>query len=112
MFPNPEYFSHNAQINLGRAGHWASKRKFPVLKVGRLVRVAPAALEEWIRDNTDQIRAGEPKKPVLEAKNSPKWAVLNASWMSFVRERQTGAKNDPSRLDFRGVFPYYLGHGG
>ena len=33
---------------------WASKRKFPVVKVGRLVRVAPGALGNWIRENTDQ----------------------------------------------------------
>ena len=31
---------------------WASKRKFPVIKVGRLVRVAPEALEAWVRENT------------------------------------------------------------
>jgi excisionase family DNA binding protein len=33
---------------------WASKRKFPVVKVGRLVRIAPEALDEWVRENTDQ----------------------------------------------------------
>ena len=33
---------------------WASKRRFPVVKVGRLVRVAPEDLDEWIRENTDQ----------------------------------------------------------
>jgi excisionase family DNA binding protein len=30
---------------------WASKRRLPVIKVGRLVRIAPGALEEWIRKN-------------------------------------------------------------
>jgi excisionase family DNA binding protein len=31
---------------------WASKRRLPVVKVGRLVRVSPAALEAWLRENT------------------------------------------------------------
>lgn len=31
---------------------WASKRKIPVVKVGRLVRIEPEALQKWIRENT------------------------------------------------------------
>jgi excisionase family DNA binding protein len=42
------------RVSLTTAKIWASKRRFPVVKVGRLVRVAPEALEEWIRENTTQ----------------------------------------------------------
>jgi excisionase family DNA binding protein len=41
---------------------WASKRKFPVVKVGRLVRIAPEALDEWVRENTDQAIAPTQKR--------------------------------------------------
>lgn len=50
---------------------WASKRKFPVVKVGRLVRVAPAALDEWILENTDQ-RGQEAPKPRRRGPKQPK----------------------------------------
>ncbi len=42
---------------------WASKRRFPVVKVGRLVRVAPEALDEWIRLNTYQHQPCAPNRP-------------------------------------------------
>jgi excisionase family DNA binding protein len=42
------------RISLTTAKIWASKRRFPVVKVGRLVRVAPGALDEWVRENTHQ----------------------------------------------------------
>ena len=42
---------------------WASKRRFPVVKVGRLVRVAPEALDEWIRENTYQQPPCAPNRP-------------------------------------------------
>ena len=38
---------------------WASQRRFPVVKVGRLVRVTPDALEAWIRENTTHERSAE-----------------------------------------------------
>jgi excisionase family DNA binding protein len=31
---------------------WASKRKIPVIKVGRMVRVSPKELEKWLKDRT------------------------------------------------------------
>jgi excisionase family DNA binding protein len=31
---------------------WASKRKIPVIKVGRMVRVSPKELESWLRNHT------------------------------------------------------------
>ena len=50
---------------------WASKRKFPVVKVGRLVRVAPQALGAWIRENTYQ--TGEvTQNPRPSAQKRPK----------------------------------------
>jgi excisionase family DNA binding protein len=31
---------------------WASKRKIPVIKVGRMVRVSPKELEKWLKERT------------------------------------------------------------
>ena len=31
---------------------WASKKKIPIIKVGRLVRVSPKALEDWLQART------------------------------------------------------------
>jgi excisionase family DNA binding protein len=31
---------------------WASKRKIPIIKVGRMVRVSPQELEKWLRTRT------------------------------------------------------------
>lgn len=33
---------------------WASRRVFPVVKVGRLIRMPPCALQEWIERNTEE----------------------------------------------------------
>ena len=48
---------------------WASRRKFPVVKVGRLIRISPYALQEWIERNTERhtedisdFRLHKPKK--------------------------------------------------
>jgi excisionase family DNA binding protein len=51
---------------------WASQRRFPVVKIGRLVRVTPDALEAWIRD--PKVRGSNPLRHapfVLEAGKSP-----------------------------------------
>lgn len=36
---------------------WASQRVFPVVKIGRLIRISPQALEDWILKKTEQSRA-------------------------------------------------------
>ena len=47
---------------------WASKRKIPVIKVGRMVRVSPRELESWLRDrslkesNSSQPSRSKPSK--------------------------------------------------
>ena len=33
---------------------WASRRVFPVVKVGRLIRISPTALQRWIEINTEK----------------------------------------------------------
>lgn len=32
---------------------WASRRLSPVVKMGRLIRITPQTLQEWIRRNTE-----------------------------------------------------------
>jgi excisionase family DNA binding protein len=41
-------------ISESTAKIWASRRIFPVVKVGRLVRISPYALQEWIEKNTEE----------------------------------------------------------
>lgn len=41
-------------ISKSTAKVWAAQRRFPVIKTGRLVRVSPQALQEWLKDNTKQ----------------------------------------------------------
>jgi excisionase family DNA binding protein len=48
---------------------WASRRVFPVVKVGRLIRISPCALQEWVTRNTeeciedmDSMKLHKPKK--------------------------------------------------
>lgn len=45
-------------ISESTAKIWASQRKFPVVKVGRLSRVSPLALKDWIRRQTEPRREG------------------------------------------------------
>ncbi len=40
-------------ISSSTAKTWASRRKFPVVKVGRLIRISPKALQEWIERKTE-----------------------------------------------------------
>ncbi len=46
---------------------WASKRKIPVIKVGRMVRVSPRELESWLKERTlkesNSQKPGRPKPP-------------------------------------------------
>lgn len=58
-------------ISLTTAKIWAAERKFPVVKVGRLVRVAPEALKEWILENTHQ-RDRVAQKPHQRSQKRPK----------------------------------------
>lgn len=41
-------------ISESTAKIWASRRMFPVVKVGRLIRISPLALHEWIERNTEK----------------------------------------------------------
>ncbi|NOR53124.1 MAG: helix-turn-helix domain-containing protein [Candidatus Aminicenantes bacterium] len=54
-------------ISISTAKIWASKRKIPVVKVGRLLRVAPEALEEYILRNTEW-KKGE-KRPQTQKRS-------------------------------------------
>ena len=63
--------AHILGISSTTAKIWASKRRFPVVKVGRLVRVAPEALEDWIRDNTDD-HQGRAQKACPRGQKQPK----------------------------------------
>lgn len=63
--------AHILGISPVTARIWASKRKFPVVKVGRLVRVAPDALGTWIRENTYQT-CQSARNPAPRARNRPK----------------------------------------
>ena len=56
-------------ISESTAKIWASRRMFPVVKVGRLIRISPYALQEWIERNTeeyipdvDNFKLNKPKK--------------------------------------------------
>ena len=40
---------------------WASKRVFPIVKIGRLVRISPQALELWLLQNSVESR-GKPTR--------------------------------------------------
>ena len=41
-------------ISESTAKIWASRRIFPVVKVGCLVRISPYALQGWIEKNTEE----------------------------------------------------------
>lgn len=43
---------------------WASKRVFPVVKIGRLIRVSPQALEHWIMNKTEEKGRGSVEKNI------------------------------------------------
>lgn len=43
-------------ISKSTAKTWASKRKLPVVKIGRLIRISPQSLDEYIKQNTEWIR--------------------------------------------------------
>jgi excisionase family DNA binding protein len=40
-------------ISESTAKTWASRRIFPVVKVGRLIRISPKSLQEWIERKTE-----------------------------------------------------------
>ena len=41
------------KISENTAKIWASRRVFPVVKIGRLVRISPKALQEWLDRRTE-----------------------------------------------------------
>jgi excisionase family DNA binding protein len=71
---------------------WASKRILPVVKVGRLVRVAPAALEEWIRENTDQQRVRVAQKSHQRAQKRPKTDGFEGALAELLEEGNQGGR--------------------
>jgi hypothetical protein len=79
-----------------------------VVRVGRLVRVAPDALNAWIIESTERKWAMGPENPCRKAPKGPKTGGFE---VSCARKEPAEAENDSSRLDFRDVFPYDLGHG-
>jgi len=64
--------AHILGISPVTAKIWASKRKFPVVKVGRLVRIAPDALAAWIQENTKEERAMGNQNPRPRGQKRPK----------------------------------------
>jgi excisionase family DNA binding protein len=70
---------------------WASKRRLPVVKVGRLVRVSAAALEAWVQENT-ALRTVQAPKSRPKAQKMPKTARFEdiLEELSGERARQRG----------------------
>ena len=67
---------------------WISKRKFPVVKVGRLTRVSLRALQDWIDRNTEMSRE------VSSSLNRRKLNDLNksGSFENFVKDLKNNEK--------------------
>lgn len=56
-------------ISKATAKIWASKRVFPVVKVGRLIRISPQALEHWIMNKTEESRGVAEEKYIKRQKS-------------------------------------------
>lgn len=69
-------------ISVNTAKIWASKRIFPVIKVGRLVRVSPRSLEEWLEKNTQDMGT------ILNLRKKRKKKI---KFEAFVRDLRKGA---------------------
>jgi excisionase family DNA binding protein len=70
-------------ISLSTAKAYASRRVFPVIKVGRLVRISALSLEEWLRKNTH----GDE-----EAASPRKRSGVGSVFEARVRELKKGAR--------------------
>jgi excisionase family DNA binding protein len=69
-------------ISLSTAKVYASRRVFPVIKLGRLVRVSALSLEEWLRRNTlDSDETACPRKK----------SAVGSVFEARVRELKKGA---------------------
>lgn len=58
---------------------WASKRKIPIIKVGRMVRVSPKELENWLKNHTFKESNSQP----LGITRSPR---VNSNFYEFLKE--------------------------
>lgn len=72
-------------ISRSTAKIWASKRKLPVVKVGRLLRVRPEALEEYIKRNSEWKRV----VTGTQCQSRPKRPPKNKSFDSYVERVKT-----------------------
>lgn len=52
------------RISKATAKIWASKRVFPVVKIGSLIRVSPDALQHWIMNKTEEKGRGSVEKNI------------------------------------------------
>ncbi|MCJ7582825.1 MAG: helix-turn-helix domain-containing protein [Candidatus Aminicenantes bacterium] len=66
---------------------WASQRVFPVVKIGRLIRISPQALEHWIMQKTEE-RRGEAEK-----KNNQKSKTGKLTFDKYVESLKSEKKH-------------------
>lgn len=57
------------RISESTAKIWVSRRRFPVVKVGRLTRISPQDLKDWIEKQTET-RREEPRNPKSRKPNN------------------------------------------
>lgn len=74
-------------ISEATAKIWASKRIFPVVKIGRLIRVSPLALQDWIQKRTEESR-GE-----AEDKNNQRSKTGHLSFDKYVESLKSEKKH-------------------
>lgn len=55
-------------ISKSTAKIWASKRVFPTLKIGRLIRISPQALEHWIMNKAKESKGEAEEKNINRQK--------------------------------------------
>jgi excisionase family DNA binding protein len=62
---------------------WASKRKIPVIKVGRMVRVSPKELEKWLKERSI-------KESNSHKSERPRSFKVDADFDGFLEELKDG----------------------
>ncbi len=67
---------------------WASQRKFPVVKVGRLIRISPQALEDWISRNTEAKSYELSSKMKFQKKRSSAGSKIFESFVEKIKNEK------------------------